>query len=143
MQMSVKHLVLYDGVCHFCNKSVQILLKIDRKGRLHFAPLQSELAKKLAKKHGYTIDQTNPESIVLVKNFGTPSESITQQSTAIAEILQIVGGWYRLIGYLMKMLPTFLRDSAYQFIARHRYRWFGKYDQCQIPSQAQQHRFLG
>jgi predicted DCC family thiol-disulfide oxidoreductase YuxK len=143
MQAPVKHLVLFDGVCHFCNKSVQLLMKIDRKERLYFAPLQCELAKNLAKKHGFTIDSTDPESIVLVKNFGTAAESVTQRSTAIAEILLIVGGWYRLLGYLMKILPTFLRDSAYQFVARHRYRWFGKYEQCRIPTAEERRRFLG
>jgi predicted DCC family thiol-disulfide oxidoreductase YuxK len=143
MKVSEKHLVLYDGVCRFCNKSVQLLLKIDRQERLYFAPLQSELAKKLAKKHFFILQAYAPESIVLVKYYGSPSESISHRSSAISDILIIVGGWYKVLGYLLKLLPRFLRDGAYRFIARHRYRWFGKYEHCKIPSSEQRRRFLG
>ena len=126
--------ILFDGVCNFCDYWVQVALKKDRKGELRFAPLQSEAATQLLMQHH--LNTTNLTSVVLIEN----GKAYTQ-STAVCRICRhLSGGWKLLYGFLI--IPRFIRDGIYNFIARNRYKWFGKKEACMIPSAEQRSRFL-
>ncbi len=132
------NLVLYDGVCGLCNRLVRFLLRIDHRNVLCFAPLQGPTAARLAERHGFSLDV---ETLVYVRSFGLKHEHAYDRSDAVLRLLGDVGGvWWPLS--LLRVLPRLLRDAVYDWIARHRYRWFGKYDSCPLPSPEQRARFL-
>ncbi|MBU6159258.1 MAG: thiol-disulfide oxidoreductase DCC family protein [Bacteroidetes bacterium] len=128
------NLVLFDGVCNLCNHSVQLLLKIDSKKKLVFGSLQSEKAKSLLTDHG--IDPNQMNSIVFLKE-----EKAYTESDAVLHICKTIGGVWQ-IAYLFILIPRFIRDALYRFIARHRYRWFGKRESCMLPSPELKNRFI-
>jgi predicted DCC family thiol-disulfide oxidoreductase YuxK len=132
------NLVLYDGVCGLCNKLVRFLLRADRRNVLCFAPLQGPTAARLAERHGFALDV---KTMVYVRHFGLKDERAYLRSDAVLRVLGDVGGvWWLLSG--LRVVPRFLRDPVYEFVARNRYRWFGKYDSCPLPSPDQRARFL-
>ena len=132
------NLVLYDGVCALCNGTVRFLLRIDRRNMLAFAPLQGPTAARLAERHGFASDV---RSIVYVRSFGLKHERVHTKSEAVLRVLGDVGGVWWLFS-LLRLVPRFLRDPVYDWVARHRYRWFGKYDQCPLPPPELRGRFL-
>ena len=132
------NLVLYDGVCGLCNGTVRFLLAIDRRGVLCFAPLQGPTAARVLKRHALPGDV---RTIVYVRNFGLKRERAHLRSDAVLRILGDVGGVWSLL-LILRLVPRFLRDSVYDWVARNRYSWFGKYDECPLPSPEQRARFL-
>ncbi len=135
----VKLIVLFDGVCALCDRTVQLLLKRDKQGVLKFAPLQGPTAAAILKRHPEIEDKTR--SVILVQNYNTASESISVRSQAILECLSALGGFWRVVS-LLRIIPPFVRDAVYNFIARNRYRWFGKYDECIVPPPEMKERFM-
>jgi len=129
------YIVLFDGLCNICNGSVNFILKRDKQSKFKFASLQSEIGFKLSEKH--KIDTNNVDSIVLIKN-----DSTYIKSSAVLEILKNMPMGWRLfrIGIIF---PKFMRDWIYDIIAKHRYKIFGKKDECPIPPKDVQDRFLG
>jgi len=125
--------VFFDGVCNLCNGAVQFILKREKSNGLMFAPLQGESYAKLA---GRPADET-PGSILFFEN-GT----WYHESAAVLRISRYLGQPWRFLGYLGYVLPTFLRDVLYRFIARRRYRWFGKSEACYLPTPELKKRFL-
>ena len=132
-------IVLFDGVCALCDRTVQFLLKKDKQGVLKFAPLQGPTATAILKRHPEIEDNTR--SVILVQNHDTASESISVRSQAILECLSALGGFWRVVS-LLRIIPPFVRDAVYNFIARNRYRWFGKYDECIVPPPEMKERFM-
>lgn len=132
------NLVLYDGQCGLCDRTVQWLLRIDRQRVLTFAPLQGETSGKLHLQ--YTPDETF-NTIVFISSFGTSQQEIYYKSDAVLEILKNVGGLWRLCASL-RVIPKGFRDTLYDWIAYNRYGWFGRYEQCKIPSPEVRDRFL-
>ena len=128
------NLVLFDGVCNLCNRSVQLLLKIDRKKRLIFGSLQSEKAQSILEQYGVNPAEMN--SILFVKD-----GKIYRESDAILNICKTIGGIWKIF-YLFIFLPRFLRNPLYRLIARHRYQWFGKRESCLLPSSEWKERFM-
>lgn len=130
--------LLYDGVCGFCNKSVQLILKLDRQRKIKFAPLQSTFGESVCARHE---ELKGIDSVVLVENAGQASEKIYVRSSAALRIAHYIGGFWRifLIGYI---LPASIRDLLYDLIARNRYRFFGRYDTCMMPSPEVRSRFI-
>lgn len=128
------HLLLFDGVCHLCNGSVQFILKRDPAGRIKFAPIQSPLGSQLYTQHG--LDPAAPSAML----FLTPRGAF-QASDAALEIARTLGGVWKL-ALIFKPLPSALRDAAYHFIARNRYRWFGKDESCMMPTPELKARML-
>lgn len=133
-------IILYDGVCGFCNRTVQFILKRDIHDRFRFATLQSELARNLLQKHG--LNAENLESVYLVLNPGQPTESVQVSSTASISIGRELGTFWRFAANLFSILPKALRDWGYNLFARHRYSIFGKYDTCPLPKASDRHKFL-
>jgi predicted DCC family thiol-disulfide oxidoreductase YuxK len=133
-------IVLYDGVCALCNRFVTFVLARDRAGTFRFASLQSDLARTTLMRHGRNAGEVT--TLVLVLDAGLPTERLLDQSSAALQVLkQLPGGW-RGLGRVMTLAPAPLRDVVYDLVARTRYRTFGKYDVCPLPSPAVRDRFL-
>lgn len=125
-------IVLFDGQCHFCDASVQFIIKRDPQVYFQFASLQSDVGKELLAR--YHVPPT--DSIVLVEN-----ESYYVQSTAALKIARrLQGGWR--FAYLFIVVPASIRNIAYNIIAKNRYKWFGKKEVCELPSADVRQRFL-
>ncbi len=126
--------VLFDGVCNFCNYWVNFAIRHDPKSVLKFAPLQGETARQLAARH--TIDATAITSVILLDN----GKVYTQSSASLRICKYLAGGWKLFYGLMI--IPKFIRDALYNFVARNRYKWFGKKEQCMVPTPAVRERFL-
>jgi predicted DCC family thiol-disulfide oxidoreductase YuxK len=133
--MAATHqIILFDGVCNLCNGAVQFIIKRDAKDIFRFASLQSETGQKLLATH--QLQHKNIDSIVLVKN-----NNAYIKSTAALHIAKELSGIWKLAYYYI-FIPKFIRDAVYDFVARNRYRWFGKKDQCMVPTAQLKSRFL-
>ena len=129
-----RSVVLFDGVCNLCSGAVQFIIKRDTKGVFKFAPLQSSFGQQQLDQ--FQLDKKLLHSIILVRD-----GQFLQQSDAALEIVKnLKGAWTML--YIFKILPRFLRDGIYNFIATNRYRLFGKKDECWIPTPELKERFL-
>ena len=133
--MSDQPVLLFDGVCNLCNFAVSFTLKRDKKGELAFASLQSEYGQQVLAKHDLPPEEYN--SLILQEG-----ETIYQKSTGALRVARHLSGlWPLLYGFIV--VPRPIRDAVYTIIANNRYRWFGKQDQCKIPSPEVRARFLG
>lgn len=130
-----EHLIVFDGVCHFCAASVKWLLHIDRHRHFHFATLQSPLGREIAAACG--IDVTDFDSFIYVRAGDVPQ----LKSEAALAVANTLGGAFKLTSCL-RVLPLRQRDAVYDWIARNRYRWFGRNQECIIPTQADRNRIL-
>ena len=125
-------IVFFDGVCNLCQGSVRYLIKHDKKEVLKFASLQGNYAKDF-------VNETEIQSMQSILFFD--GKILYKKSTAVLKLSRLLGGWYQLLllGYI---LPRFFRDWLYNIVAKNRYRWFGKKDQCMLPSKGFKNRFL-
>ena len=130
-------LVLYDGVCGLCDRTVQTLLRADRQGILTFAALQGTTAAEIRARHP---EIAGVDSIIFVRGQGS-EERVYAKSGAVLRILGEVGGTWGLLA-LFLAVPRVIRDTVYDWVARNRYSWFGKFDACKIPSPEERRRFL-
>ena len=133
-------IILYDGVCGLCNRSVQFLLKHDKDGRLQFASLQSDFARKILARHGINPDQL--DTLHVVVNYEQPDETILNRSNAVLRAGSELGGIWKTLAAVARIVPAPLRDLGYRLVARHRYRLFGKFETCMLPDPGQRSRFL-
>lgn len=133
-------IILYDGVCGLCNRLIQFLLKRDRRGRLRFASLQSDFAARILTRHG--IDPKDLDTLHVVINYERPEERILNRSDAVLHAVRELGGVWQVFAAIARVIPRGLRDLLYRFVARNRYRVFGKYETCMLPDPSQQDRFL-
>ncbi len=140
--MKAKYLVLYDGICGLCNRSVRFLLSIDKNACFTYAPLQGSTAKQIFQTHKLPANlPRHPDTIILVTETETGEQVCYYRSDAIVEICHhLPSGWRWL--YWLKVIPRPIRNWLYDFIAVRRYRWFGKYDTCPLPPPELQDRFL-
>ena len=127
-------IVLFDGVCNFCNASVNFVIEHDKEGYFKFAPLQSEIGEELAAKHG--IDKTKTDSIIVVEN----DRAYTHSSAALRIAKRLDGIWSW--SYAFIAMPKPIRDFFYKLFAKHRYRLFGRQDACMMPTPEVRARFL-
>lgn len=135
MSVSVPGLILFDGVCNLCNGFVQFVIRHDPAGRFRFAALQSEAGRQMLAAHGHA-GAMPPETVLLLKN-----GRLYSHSTAVLHIARGLGWPWRALAVGL-LLPAFLRDAAYRFVARNRYRWFGRQESCWLPTPELQARFL-
>lgn len=129
--------LLYDGVCGFCNKSVQLILDHDRRGEMRFAALQSDYGQAVIERHP---ELHGVDSVVLVEQ-QRDGERIYTRSDAALKVAAYLGGFWKIF-LVAKVLPRGLRDYCYDLFARNRYRFFGKYDSCMLPPPEVRSRFL-
>lgn len=126
--------VLFDGVCNLCNGAVTWLLERDQRQLLHFGALQSDAARQLLEQHA--ANTTLPDSIVFID-----ADGVHTRSEAALRIASHLGLPWSLLP-VFRIVPPVLRDAIYRWIARNRYRWFGKRDTCMLPSPGVADRFL-
>lgn len=126
-------IVLFDGDCHFCDRSVQFILKHDEKETFYFAPLQSQLAKTLLEKHQLPEDVN---SLVLIEK-----DQAFIKSSAVLRVCRHLNGVWKML-CVFKIVPKWLLDSIYDFIAYNRYKWFGEKNYCVIYPEHIRKRFL-
>jgi|TARA_B110000908_G_C10266295_1_gene464303 predicted DCC family thiol-disulfide oxidoreductase YuxK len=127
-------LVLFDGVCNLCNSSVQYVIKHDRYNKFKFASLQSDAAKEILLQ--FNENNSDLNSIILIDN-----NKIFKKSLAVLRLLKILGGVYTLL-YIFIIIPKPLRDWVYDYIAKNRYKWYGKKDSCMIPTKELKNKFI-
>lgn len=133
-KIGTRPVLLFDGVCNLCNASVQTVIRADKREQFFFASLQSDAARELLRDSG--LQEDHLDSVVLYKDgtFYTHSDAALQAARLMG------GGWALLYGFII--IPKFLRDGIYNWIARNRYRWFGKKDECWLPTPDLKTRFL-
>jgi len=119
-----KPIIFFDGVCNLCNSSIQFILKRDTNELFLFSSLQSDAAKDILLQ--YNLENFDLSSIILLEN-----GVIYQKSTAILKITKKLSGIYK-YGYAFIIIPKFIRDGIYSFIAKNRYKWYGKRDACML-----------
>lgn len=129
-----KSLVLFDGVCHLCQASVQFIIRHDHQERFVFASLQSETGRDRLARFQLPADQL--DTFVLIEN-----GKCHTRSTAALRVLLGLGAWFR-PAYALIVLPKPLRDGIYRWVASNRYRWFGKKDHCMVPTPQLKKRFV-
>ena len=132
--MESKPIILFDGVCNLCNNAVQFVIKHDPSDEFVFAALQSATGQELLQQ--YNLPQVGFDSFVLIQN-----GKIFLKSTAALQIAKQLNGPIKLL-YGFIIVPAFIRNAVYNIIAKNRYKWFGKKDNCMMPTPALQSRFL-
>lgn len=130
-----KKIILFDGVCNLCDSTVQYIIKRDKKDIFRFVPIQSELGQKILKHLG--ISERNIDSIV----FYEPGKAYYYKSHAALKIAKNLGGLYA-YAIIFKLIPSFLRDLIYDYVAKNRYKWYGKKESCMIPTPELKEKFL-
>jgi len=131
-----KKLILFDGVCNLCNSSVQYIIKNDKKNRFMFAPLQSEAGKQIIEK--FNIDTTQVDSIIL---YNPDKDNINYKSTAALKVASQLGFPTNILSVFL-IIPSFISNWVYDYIAKNRYKWYGKKDACMIPTPELKSKFL-
>lgn len=129
-----KPIILFDGVCNLCNATVQFVLRRDPAGQFAFASLQSATGRALRQEFGLPLEQMNTFALI-------DGETIYMRSTGALELLRRLGGGWRLLFGLI-VIPRPVRDRVYDWVARNRYRMFGKKEMCMLPPPGVEARFL-
>lgn len=131
--------LLYDGTCGFCDGAVKFVLKVDRRGELRFAALDSAFGAAVLERHPAlaTVD-----SVVYVEDPGGVGERVAVRSEAALRVARYLGGPWRVLGGLAGLVPASARDWSYDRFAAIRYRVFGRVDSCAIPAPDVRARFI-
>ncbi|WP_047981513.1 thiol-disulfide oxidoreductase DCC family protein [Ornithinibacillus contaminans] len=129
----MQRIIIFDGECNLCNASVQFIIKRDPTARYKFTSLQSEIGQQLLQENRIppTLD-----SFIYIEN-----EKVYSKSTAALKVCRRLGGLWKL-AYVCIIIPRPVRDLVYEWVARNRYKWFGKRDSCMLPSPELRSRFL-
>ena len=130
-----KKIVVFDGVCNLCNGAIQFIIKRDKEDAFRFAALQSEVGQKLVAERG--IDTAKVDSIILID----PGVAYYTKSEAALEIGTELKG-YRTLSKILGLIPSSLSNIVYDFVAKNRYKWYGKKKACMIPTPELQAKFL-
>jgi len=132
--ISDKKIVLFDGVCNLCSNSVQFILKRDKKQQFLFGSLQGKYGQEMLKKYQLPANEFN--SFLLIEG-----DILYTKSSGALRMLKHIGGWWSLL-YAFIIVPKFIRDGIYNWIAKNRYKWFGKMNECWLPRPEWKARFL-
>jgi len=127
-------LLLFDGICNLCNSSVQFIIKRDTEKKFSFASLQSDAAKEILLQ--FDEKYLNLDSIILIFD-----GAVYTKSPAIIKVGSLLGGFYK-IATIFYVIPKSIRDWVYDYVAKNRYKWYGKRESCMIPSKELKNRFL-
>ena len=127
-------IILFDGICNFCNRTINIILKYDQDAYFQFAASQSNAAMGIMQ--AFKLDQKASASVILIDN-----EKVYTKTDAVIQIARHLKGWPRLFRFI-KFIPKPIRDFGYDLIAKNRYILFGKKASCMIPDASIRHRFL-
>ena len=127
-------IILFDGVCNFCNGSVNFIIERDKAKYFKFAPLQSEIGQRLLSEHG--IDRTDTDSVVLIED----GRAYIRTTAALRIAKRLSGAWRFFYGFII--VPSFVRDVFYKLFAKNRYKMFGRQEACMMPTPEIRERFL-
>jgi predicted DCC family thiol-disulfide oxidoreductase YuxK len=127
-------IIFFDGVCNLCNSSVDVVMRHDKSASFKFASLQSDFAKRVLPEFG--VEPSDLDSIALIDN-----GIVYQRSSAALKIAGKLSGLYPLLGVFW-IVPKGLRNLVYDWVARNRYKWFGKKDSCRLPTAEERALFL-
>ena len=130
-----RHIILYDGACNYCDTIVQFLIRADKKDMFKFAHISSQTGTEILKKFG--IDPNLHDSFIYVKG-----DEYFMYSDGAGQVLLQLSGIYSFLGKLVLAFPLKMRDAIYKWVARNRYRFFGRKKSCDIPSQSILDKFL-
>ncbi|MDG5491962.1 thiol-disulfide oxidoreductase DCC family protein [Psychroserpens sp. SPM9] len=130
-----KKLILFDGVCNLCNSSIQYVIKHDKKDTFRFAALQSDIGQQII--DTYHIDTKTTDSILLYSN----EHGLSAKSTAALKIAKHLG-FPRNMMVIFFIIPPMVRNWVYDYVAKNRYKWYGKKDECMIPTPELKSKFL-
>jgi len=130
-----KKIILFDGVCNLCDATVQFVIEHDKKDAFRFVALQSELGQQILKHIG--INSANIDSVILYQ----PGIAYYYKSAAAIEIARSLGGFFH-FGTVFKLIPTEIRNRLYDYVAKNRYKWYGKKETCLVPSTQNINKFL-
>lgn len=129
-----KYIVLFDGVCNLCSSSVQFILKRDKKDQFLFGSLQGNYGQQVLKK--YEMPQNEFNSFMLLEG----EKLYTKSSGALRMLKHLGSAWSLLFAFII--VPKFIRDAVYNFVATNRYKWFGKKEECWLPKPEWKKKFL-
>ena len=132
--MNEHGIILFDGVCNFCNNKINLVIRKDKKDFFRFAPLQSETGKKIMADHG--IIMPDPDTFIFIEN-----NKIYNRSSAALHIAKHMDGLWKLF-FAFIIVPRFVRDLFYRLIAKNRYKWWGVRESCMIPTPEVRKKFL-
>ena len=130
-----KKIILFDGVCNLCDSAVQFVIQHDTKDVFRFVALQSELGQEIL--HHIGINPNNIDSIILYE----PGIAYYYKSQAALQIAKSLGGYFH-FGTIFRIIPTRISNQLYDYIAKNRYKWYGKKDNCLVPTKELQSKFL-
>jgi predicted DCC family thiol-disulfide oxidoreductase YuxK len=130
-----KKIILFDGVCNLCDSAVQFVIEHDKNDVFRFVTLQSELGQQILKHIG--INPINIDSVILYE----PGIAYYYKSSAGIEIAKSLGGFWHL-GTIFRIIPTGIRNQLYDYVAKNRYKWYGKKETCWIPTEELKSKFL-
>ena len=141
----LRPIILYDGVCGLCNRLNQFVLRRDREGIFRFASLQSPLAARILACHGSNPQDLDTVYVVLNHDLTKQAQSderLLPRSEAVIFVLKRLGGIWKVLGLFVELLPRLLRDWGYRVVARNRYRVFGRFETCMLPSARDRSKFI-
>ena len=128
-------LILFDGICNFCNSAVNFVIKKDKEAIINFAPLQSPKGKLYLKQYNYPVSNLN--SFVFIED----NKVYTKSTAALKVCRHLKGLWPLCYGFII--VPKFIRDGIYSWVAKNRYKWFGVREECMMPTPEVRSRFVG
>lgn len=133
--MKQQPVILFDGVCNFCNGAVNFVIKRDKKALIQFAPLQSEKGRMFSRQFGFS--EEDMKTFLFIED-----GRVYTKSTAALRVCRYLGAlWPLCYGFII--VPKFIRDGMYNWIAKNRYKWFGKKETCMLPTPEVRTRFIG
>ena len=132
--MTDNPIILFDGVCNFCNAAVNFTIKRDKQNKIRFAALQSDAGRQLVQQYGLPADDMR--SFLFIEN-----EKVYNRSTAALKVCRYLTGLWPLC-YGLMIVPALIRNGVYDWIAKNRYKWFGERQECMIPTPEVRARFL-
>jgi predicted DCC family thiol-disulfide oxidoreductase YuxK len=138
-QSTGSHLILYDGVCGLCNRLNAFVLRYDRKAHFRFASLQSTKGQSILRQYERNLHDL--DTFIVIANYDSKSPVLLERARAGLFVLKTLGFPWKLAG-IFGILPVSLLNSGYDYLSRNRYRIFGKYDQCILPSKEHRERFI-
>jgi predicted DCC family thiol-disulfide oxidoreductase YuxK len=133
-ELKDKGIVLFDGVCNFCNSSVNFIIRKDTQDHFRFLPLQSEKGKSIVSR--FKLDPENLQTVILLEN----GKIYTRSTAALRIVKRLHGGWKLMYGFVI--VPPVVRDFFYDLIAKNRYKWWGKRESCMVPTPGVKKKFL-
>ena len=132
--MDQQHIILFDGVCNLCNAAVQFVIRHDKSEQFIFASLQSDTGKRILSEN--SLPESDLKSFILVEE-----NKVYTRSSAALRVAKKLNGILPAL-YVFMLVPSFIRDGVYNLIAKNRYKWFGRKDECLLPSPELKARFL-